>query len=191
MVHVLHVLVLGGLAAQEGYGAARRWCGESFVSFDAMEAIQGGRADFAARLAELGFVDSDYVQRVRFRLDVDYDVAADANANDARLVSAALAAGIYPQVVRAENPVMKFTKVAGGAFESEQSAGAPKFFERKKGRVFIHPSSVLAGVKKVRTRPAARPAGRRAVRDCQALVRFICRALCSPWLLRAGPTSHV
>ena len=39
-----------------GAGAARRWCGEAFVSFDAMEAIQSGRADYANCLAELGFV---------------------------------------------------------------------------------------------------------------------------------------
>lgn len=41
---------------QEGASAARRWCLSMFVSFDAMDAIQSGRADFANGLAELGFV---------------------------------------------------------------------------------------------------------------------------------------
>ena len=41
---------------EEGFSAARRWCGDMFVSFEAMDAIQSGRADYANCLAELGFV---------------------------------------------------------------------------------------------------------------------------------------
>jgi HrpA-like RNA helicase len=40
----------------DGASAARRWCIESFVSFDAMDAVQNSRADFANCLAELGFI---------------------------------------------------------------------------------------------------------------------------------------
>ena len=45
------------------------------------------------------------------------------------------------QVLRVDNPLPKFSKTAGGAIESE-TKGVPHIFERSKGRVFVHPSSV-------------------------------------------------
>ena len=39
-----------------GLRGARHWCGDNFVSFDAMEAIAAGRGEYANCLAELNFV---------------------------------------------------------------------------------------------------------------------------------------
>lgn len=78
---------------------------------------------------------------MRQNLEVDYAEQHDANAEDARLVKAAVCAGFYPQVLRVDNPLPKYTQVAGGAVETD-GKGVPKLFERGKGRVFVHPSSI-------------------------------------------------
>lgn len=82
---------------------------------------------------------------------VDYANPHDKNSGDARVVKAAICAGFYPQVLRVENPASKYAKVIGGAFETSEGQGIPKLFERTQGRVFVHPSSVNAGVTKFDT----------------------------------------
>lgn len=46
---------------------------------------------------------------------VDYEDMHDANSQEARIVKAGICAGFYPQILRVENPLPKFTKVAGAA----------------------------------------------------------------------------
>lgn len=74
--------------------------------------------------------------------DVDYDDASDLNAKNARFVKGAICAGFYPQVLRADNPPPKYANIAGGAIEVEGPSALVKVFDRQKGRVFMHPSSV-------------------------------------------------
>lgn len=66
----------------------------------------------------------------------------DEYSGHARLVKSALAAGLYPQVLRVDHPTATFTKVSGGAVEIEGEAHRVKFFDKDRGRVFLHPSSV-------------------------------------------------
>ena len=58
------------------------------------------------------------------------------------MIKAALAAGFYPQLLRVEHPPAKFRATEGGAVPVDAAAVATKFFDRVKGRVFLHPSSV-------------------------------------------------
>jgi hypothetical protein len=44
---------------------------------------------------------------------VDYADVHDANSKEARIVKAGICAGFYPQILRVENPLPKFTKLAG------------------------------------------------------------------------------
>jgi hypothetical protein len=44
---------------------------------------------------------------------VDYEDEHDANSKEARIVKAGICAGFYPQILRVENPLPKFTKIAG------------------------------------------------------------------------------
>eukprot|EP00892_Ulva_mutabilis_P005050 jgi/Ulvmu1/2917/UM148_0001.1 len=137
--------------AELGDRGAQQWCRDSFVSYDAMVAIHDGRCELVKSLLEVGFVEEDYVRCVRGGGSVDYSDPHDRNSSDARVVKAAICAGFYPQILRVENPASKYAKVAGGAFETDQGHGIPKLFERAQGRVFVHPSSVNAGVTKFDT----------------------------------------
>jgi ATP-dependent RNA helicase DHX57 len=90
------------------------------------------------------------VNRVRSGADVDYCDFHDQNSKDARLVKAAVCAGFYPQILRVENPLPKFKQTAFGAVESDTD-GIAKLFDRVKGRVFVHPSSVNRSAGKFET----------------------------------------
>jgi len=66
----------------------------------------------------------------------------DQFAGHARIVKAVLAAGLYPQLLRVDHPAAKYQKVLGGAVETQGEAVKVRFFDREKGRVFLHPSSI-------------------------------------------------
>ena len=140
---------------KSGRKEGSRYCTEYFVSEQAMEAIRQGRRQFAQILADLGFISHAYVSTVdRPSLAEDGQPAngaygePDEYAGHARVVKAALASGFYPQLLRVENPAAKFQKVDGGAFETEGPGGKVKLFDRERGRVFIHPSSINFSVGK-------------------------------------------
>lgn len=59
-------------------------------------------------------VYAEYARRVRRGLE-GYGDVHDAYSREARIVKAAICAGFYPQILRVENPMPKFTKVAGTA----------------------------------------------------------------------------
>ena len=132
-----------------GRKEASRYCTEFFVSEQAMDAIRQGRRQFAQILADLGFISASYVASVDKPWSSDKLKGVntgygepDEYAGHARVVKAAIASGLYPQLLRAENPAAQFQKVHGGAFVTEGSAGKVKLFDRERGRVFIHPSSI-------------------------------------------------
>ena len=134
---------------RSGHKAARRYAEEYFISVPAMEAIGQGRRQFAQILADLGFISPSYLHSVgQPALAEDGQPAnsaygePDEYAGHARVVKAALAAGFYPQLLRVENPAARFQKVDGGAFETEGPGGKVKLFDRERGRVFLHPSSI-------------------------------------------------
>ena len=101
-----------------------------------MEAISEGRAEYAATLADLGFVTGDFVQHTRRRgsragagggggpKPFAGPGGVDEHAGNARIVKAALCAGFYPSVLRVEHPPAKYKNVKGGAFAVRQKTGS-------------------------------------------------------------------
>lgn len=81
---------------------------------------------------------------------MDYSDIHDQNSKDARLVKAAVCAGFYPQILRVENPLPKYKQTSFGAVEASTD-GIAKLFDRVKGRVFVHPSSVNRSIGKFET----------------------------------------
>jgi len=73
------------------------------------------RLDYAAVLADLGFVSRDYL--LALKRDGHGGGVADRNAQTGRVVKAALVAGFYPQVVRVKHPDTKFVQTSGGTVE--------------------------------------------------------------------------
>jgi ATP-dependent RNA helicase DHX57 len=122
-----------------GASARRAFCEKNFLSQQALEGVHASRQDYAAVLADLGFVSREGVG----------GGVADRNAGVGRVVKAALVAGFYPQVVSVRHPETKFVQTAGGTVERESRDGRElKFFCEDVGRVFLHPSSVNASAGK-------------------------------------------
>jgi len=115
------------------------------LSFTAMEAMRACRADYAAALAELGFVSEEYVRRVRSDAPWRPEAAPDAHSASLRVLKAALTAGLYPHVLRVKHPEQAFAPTHSGAVPKENAPSAVRFFDRDAGRVFLHPSSVNFG----------------------------------------------
>ena len=145
-----HLTVAAAYAQWQKCGsppARRAFCEKNFLSQQALEGVRASRQDYAAVLADLGFVSREYLANLR-RAGVGGGVA-DRNANVGRVVKAALVAGFYPQVVSVRHPETKFVQTAGGTVERESRDGRElKFFCEDVGRVFLHPSSVNAGAGK-------------------------------------------
>ncbi|PRW33164.1 P-loop containing nucleoside triphosphate hydrolase isoform A [Chlorella sorokiniana] len=147
---------------KDGRQGAHEFCGRSFLSDQALEAIDAGRQQYAELLADLGFIPASYAAHAsaaggRGRRGGGYSSAVsnpygeggerplhevDEHSSNARTVKATLCCGFYPQLLRVEHPAAKYTKVHGGAVEIENEPHKIKFFDRERGRVFLHPSSV-------------------------------------------------
>lgn len=157
-----HIAIIGAyngwrhVLATSGRKSASMYSAEKFISDQAMESIHSGRRQYAEILVELGFVPHSYPS-IACRADYtppgltkNNDVTTtfseyggvDEYAGHGRVVKAALSSGFYPQLLRVQNPAAQFQKIQGGAIETEGSGARVKLFDREKGRVFIHPSSV-------------------------------------------------
>ncbi|GIL66003.1 hypothetical protein Vafri_19646 [Volvox africanus] len=138
-------------------------CEECGLSESSLESIQAGRAEYARVLEELGFlsgssgatdprvaVGAAACREPASSLPGSAWLAAPANRNaaNARFVKAALCAGFYPSVLRVQHPPTKYKEVHGGTEEAEADPRDVKFFDRERGRVFIHPGSLLFTVGK-------------------------------------------
>jgi ATP-dependent RNA helicase DHX57 len=150
--------------AKNGRSAASQYCSKSYISDQAMDAIHAGRRQYAEILADLGFCAADYpsdsaqasynpgTASPSLASSAAIPSAAvarhtaqsgvDQFAGHARIVKAVLAAGLYPQLLRVDHPAAKYQKVLGGAVETQGEAVKVRFFDREKGRVFLHPSSI-------------------------------------------------
>ena len=91
----------------QGQANQRRFCRDHMLSFDRMFEIQKLSKDFGGDLANLGLISN-----VR-------DPRANSNSNRPRVVSAAICAGLYPQVARILRPPKRFEDVMGNALEKE------------------------------------------------------------------------
>ena len=108
-----------------------------------MEAIQEGRAEYAATLADLGFVPGDFVAHTRRGAPsagagggggpkpFAGPGEVDEHAGNARIVKAALCAGFYPSVLRVEHPPAKYKNVEGGAFAVRRSGRPCTHYSRR------------------------------------------------------------
>ncbi|CAL8471800.1 g11342 [Coccomyxa elongata] len=130
---------------KDGRQAAYQWAAQNSVSDAAMEAALQGRAEYAGILADLGFLHAGYAgacsNGTQGPSEEEYAHYDEYSCN-ARVIKAAICAGFYPNILRVDHPPAVFKHVLGGAMEHEASPVRIKFFDRVKGRVFIHPASV-------------------------------------------------
>ncbi|GAX74060.1 hypothetical protein CEUSTIGMA_g1510.t1 [Chlamydomonas eustigma] len=159
--HVALVAAFNGWCkakSKGGYSAGSEYCRSHMLSESTLEAVQAGRSEYAGTLAELGFISREDAQELgggrrgekgggRDGFDGSADSAwlsraVNKNWGNARFLKAAICAGFYPSVLRVQAPKPKFKQVDGGAFEVEPSPSEVKFFDRERGRTFMHPASV-------------------------------------------------
>jgi ATP-dependent RNA helicase DHX57 len=134
--------------AQGGRGGERAFVEDNALSWQALDAVRAAREDYASVLADLGFVDRQYVDHIRSDRLTDGShppLPPDVRAGSLRMVKAALCAGLYPNVVRVRHPEQTFAPSAGGAVAVAAQAKELRFYAREAGRVFLHPSSINFG----------------------------------------------
>ncbi|KAA6421632.1 MAG: putative ATP-dependent RNA helicase DHX57 [Trebouxia sp. A1-2] len=141
------------IAAFNGWTAAwtkggRQQAHTNFLSESALEAIEAGRAEFAATLMDMGLLPPSFCgwmqQQARSSLSSADNTLHefDSYCNNARIVKAALCAGYYPSILRVEHPAARYQGVQGGSVEIDAKPAELRFYDKHKGRVFIHPGSV-------------------------------------------------
>ncbi|KDD72526.1 hypothetical protein H632_c3232p1, partial [Helicosporidium sp. ATCC 50920] len=131
---------------QRGRSAATAFCQDNFLSRSAVEGVWATRAQFAGALADAGLVPRGYESFGKSSSSSKKGLpvpACDAHSHSARVVKAALAAGLYPNLLRAESAPERFAKVLNGSTQVEGDASQLRVFHRTAGRVFLHPSSQL------------------------------------------------
>jgi HrpA-like RNA helicase len=159
--HLLLVEALRGFEACSGASERRRYCRDNALSFDRAQEILQLQAELLDGVAALGFVSSS-------REALNPRAPCNAHADKPLVVSAALCAGLYPQLAKILRPPKRFVEVMGSALEREVHGKELKFFlpllpdEQTGGgdasknvdnddfdidtknmqRVFLHPSSV-------------------------------------------------
>ena len=157
--HIAVVVAFNGWLAARRLGAReeREYVAVNFLSPQVLREMDAARFDLLDSLCDLGFVPRGAAQALRRHersSDVVPGAGAEPNANigvlevllrnagSARVVKAALCAGLYPHVVRVEHPKQQYTATLSGAVDKASDAKQLKLFTREDGRVFLHPSSV-------------------------------------------------
>mmetsp|Transcript_21181 Transcript_21181/g.58791 ORF Transcript_21181/g.58791 Transcript_21181/m.58791 type:complete len:1160 (+) Transcript_21181:1213-4692(+) len=128
-----------------GCQAAFAFCNEHFLSQQVLEAIQAGRRDLAASLADLGLIHRSYLAGMRSKGRNDAWRGANVLSGNANMVKASLCAGFYPNILRVEHPVQRYKQVEAGTIAADSDPKDLRFFHRHRGRVFLHPSSINVG----------------------------------------------
>jgi len=104
----------------KGWSARRSLCEDFHLSMDAMNTLDDTRRDFAATLADLGFLRGGNSGRSYGRGEDWGKYGEDApalneNSDDIDVVSAALCAGLYPNVAKVVYPARKYHKLPDGS----------------------------------------------------------------------------
>jgi ATP-dependent RNA helicase DHX57 len=127
-----------------GRRAGSEFCAKNYLSDQAMESIDAGRRQLIDILIDMGFVPPSYHHH-KNNSGGDKSPSStshvDSYSSNYRVVKAALCSGLYPQLLRVEAPTAKYQKTLGGAFETDTDPSKMKFFDRERGRVFLHPAS--------------------------------------------------
>ncbi|KAL6770675.1 hypothetical protein ACKKBF_B32175 [Auxenochlorella protothecoides x Auxenochlorella symbiontica] len=143
--HLALIAAYNAWRAAGGPGARAAFARDNFLSQQGMEGVLAGRRQLAGILQALGFVDGGYLARLDAPPSSDPPHALDTAAASARVVKAALAAGLYPNLLRVDAPPPKFQRVHGGTAQIDADPAELRFHDRSRGRVFLHPSSCNFG----------------------------------------------
>lgn len=101
------------------------------------KARKGDQANAAGKDAgRMLYSHGTSIKLLRLLLSLLHNVSAaamDAFSDNARVVKAAIAAGLYPNLLRVDAPPPRFQQVAGGTVEVPADPSKIKLFDRTKG----------------------------------------------------------
>ncbi len=129
------------VAQRRGQGATRRWCVENFLHYNTLKMVQPTVGQYLEALADAGFIRGVSPRALRSRGARALPSIYNRNAAAPRAVSAALCAGLYPNVLKVKAPV-KMVKTAFGFEAQGNDAKDLKYYTKELGRVFLHPRSI-------------------------------------------------
>ena len=115
------VAACAGFDRCSGAAAQRRFCQENMLSYARMQEIKQLTRDLLADLANIALIRSA-------RDGFSADAFCNSNSKFPRIVTAAISAGLYPQVARIMRPPKRFEDVMGSALEKETKSKELKFY---------------------------------------------------------------
>ncbi|KAJ3111071.1 hypothetical protein HDU96_006010 [Phlyctochytrium bullatum] len=115
-----------------GKAAEMDFCERNFLSSVTLSTIADLRKQYLDILDDLGFLVRGAGGEPKW----------NENAKDAKLIKAAIVAGLYPRVVTIKHPDTRYVETAFGAMRKEADAHEIRFFEVGNERVHVHPASV-------------------------------------------------
>lgn len=133
--------------AFKGYEEARRegrdrqFCHAKFLSQSTLRMIADLKSQFFTLLVDIGFVDKDKGKR-----STEKSPEYNTNSDNLRLVKAIICAGLYPNIIRVENPSASLAAAASKNGKNDRNKATLKFYTKKNEEVAIHPSSTLFGL---------------------------------------------
>ncbi|KAJ3286106.1 hypothetical protein HDU79_006744 [Rhizoclosmatium sp. JEL0117] len=130
-------------ASGKGKRAEAEFCETNFLSMATLTAISDSRKQYLDTLVDIGFVNGEEA-----KLTLSGGGKYNMYSKDSRIVKAAIAAGLYPQIVSIKHPDITYVETAHGAVEREPLPHELEFTTENNGRVSLHPSSVLAEIGK-------------------------------------------
>eukprot|EP00053_Salpingoeca_punica_P017114 m.163705 g.163705 ORF g.163705 m.163705 type:complete len:1485 (-) comp17116_c0_seq1:220-4674(-) len=129
-------------ARQNGRAAERDFCEQNFVSSQTMFEISELRKQLLSSLADAGFVPKEAASSTKGQHQLGGQ-SLNACSDNAKIIKAALCAGLYPNVARVRHPPKVFTQTENGTVVADFKSQEIKLFLKDRSRVFLHPSSLL------------------------------------------------
>ncbi|OQR99882.1 ATP-dependent RNA helicase [Thraustotheca clavata] len=112
----------------------RQYCKDNSISYETLCSIIDLRKQYLEHLQSIGFYDAFNGERL------------NENSANAKVVKAALTAGLYGNVLSVVYPEQKYYESAHGVLAASHNSKDLRFFirtlDKTKERVFIHPSSI-------------------------------------------------
>jgi len=115
------VTACAGFESCSGGAAQRRFCQENMLSYPRMQEIRQLTRELLGNLSQIGLIPSE-------REGLSATAPCNCNAASPRIVSAAISAGMYPQVAKIMRPPKRFEEVMGSALEKQATSKEIKFY---------------------------------------------------------------
>ncbi|KAI8622119.1 P-loop containing nucleoside triphosphate hydrolase protein [Chytriomyces sp. MP71] len=128
-------------ACKKGKRYEMMFCEENFMSSTALVSISDLRRQYLDTLCDIGFT-----KRSEVNLALSGEGVCNKFSNNGRIVKAAIAAGLYPNLATVQHPEVLYMETAHGTMAKDHDSKLIKFVTNGNEEVFLHPSSCMSSV---------------------------------------------